>query len=88
MLAYRIIAWAIEQGGVDVRVAVQGVFAAASTHVGFRPLPDDVLDLRAHGILARPERHELALAAIRDVVAPAGCALVGATKASVEERLS
>lgn len=75
LLGYRIVRWAIAEGGAPVRSAALDAFAAAATHVGFGPLADDALDLRAHGVLSRRERHDLAVAALRDVIAPAGRAL-------------
>lgn len=93
LLAYRIVAWAIAEEARDdaappraeggrVRAAVAAVFANAASHVGFGPLPSesaDALDLRAHGILSRRERHDLAVIALREVIAPAGQALTRAT---------
>ena len=76
LLAYRIVAWAIAEGGDEVRDAVRRTFASAADHVGFGPCPDDALDLREHGVLSRRERHDLALVALRDVIEPAGRAMV------------
>jgi hypothetical protein len=75
-LAYRIVAWAIAEGGSAVRESVARVFANAAEHVGFGPCPDDAIDLRAHGVLSRRERHDLAVAALQEVIAPAGRALL------------
>lgn len=75
LLAYRIVAWAIARGGPDVRASVASVFADATSHVGFGPCPDEAIDLRAHGVLSRRERHDLAVVALREVIAPAGAAL-------------
>jgi hypothetical protein len=81
-LAYRIVAWAIDEGGTAVRESVARVFANAADHVGFGPCPEDGIDLRAHGVLSRRERHDLAVAALQDVIAPAGSALLGARERS------
>jgi hypothetical protein len=81
LLAYRIVAWAIGEGGEAVRDSVAAVFATAASHVGFGPCPADDEDLRAHGILSRRERHDLAALALREVVAPAGASLLGPTAA-------
>lgn len=77
VLAYRIVTWAIAKGGEPVRAAVASVFEAAVDHVGFGPCPDDAIDLHTHGVLSRRARHDLALLALHEVIAPAGRALVG-----------
>lgn len=94
LLAWRAVRWAIEEGGAPVRHAVSAVFARASAHVGFGPCADDAIDaslLRAHGILSRRERHDLAVAALRSVIAPAAEQLltisygIGAVPAAVAD---
>ncbi|NUO51401.1 MAG: ferritin-like domain-containing protein [Polyangiaceae bacterium] len=77
LLAYRIVAWAIAKGGDEVRAAVHSVFERAADHIGFGPFPDEALDLRDHGVLSRSERHDLAVQALREVIVPAGRALLG-----------
>lgn len=79
LLAWRTVRWAIEKGGEGVRRAVADVFARASSHVGFGPCPDESVDpavLEEHGILTRRQRHDLALAALETVIAPAADALL------------
>ena len=79
LLAWRTVCWAIEKGGEGVRRAVGEVFARASAHVGFGPCPDESVDaaiLGEHGILTRRQRHDLAVAALETVIAPAAEALL------------
>ena len=79
LLAWRAVRWAIEKGGEGVRRAVGEVFARASAHVGFGPCPDESADpgiLGEHGILTRRQRHDLAVAALETVIAPAADALL------------
>jgi hypothetical protein len=84
LLAWRAVGWAIDAGGARVREAVAAVFARAASHVGFGPCPEDVdaaIDsetLRAHGVLSRRERHDLAVAALATVVGPASERLLAA----------
>jgi hypothetical protein len=85
VLAWRAVRWAIEEGGAPVRQAVSAVFARASPHVGFGPCADDAMDealLRAHGVLSRRERHDLAVAALGSVIAPAAEQLLSLTYSS------
>ena len=82
LLAWRVVGWAIERGGEPVREAVGQVFDQAASHVGFGPCVDEdlassasVVDLRAHGILPRADRHDLAVQVLESVIAPAAEAL-------------
>jgi hypothetical protein len=79
LLAWRMVRWAIDAGGAPVVEAVGAVFVHASSHVGFGPCATRETDvLRAHGILTRRERHCSAVAALRDVIAPAARSLLEA----------
>ncbi|OJY22910.1 MAG: hypothetical protein BGO98_33270 [Myxococcales bacterium 68-20] len=93
LLAWRAVRWAIDLGGAPVREAVGAVFASAATHVGFGPCPDESIDeavLHAHGILSRRERHDLAVAALASVIAPAGRELLAyaGSPATSSERMA
>ncbi len=81
VLAWRAVRWAIQKGGEGVRRVVADVFARASAHVGFGPCPDEATNpavLGAHGILTRRVRHDLAVATLESVVAPAAATLLSA----------
>jgi hypothetical protein len=69
-LAYRFVAWAVAEGGDDVRTAVSAAFAAIRTS-GTR-VHSAVGDpmLRAHGRLAEGEIRDVERRALSDVVAP------------------
>jgi hypothetical protein len=77
-LAFRFVAWALEVGGHDVRVAVERAFADVAAPI---PPPDpeglraDVL--RAHGRVSAVERYISAVRTIDEVVRPAAAALLG-----------
>ena len=73
LLAWRVVGWAIAKGGVAVRDAVARVLARAPEHVGFGPYAEEACNpalLRAHGVLSRRERRELAVAALDAVFVP------------------
>jgi hypothetical protein len=82
LLAWRTVRWAIETGGARVRDAVRDVLARASSYVAFGACATDDVDaglLREHGVLSRRERHDLAIAALASVIAPAAARVVGST---------
>lgn len=89
LLAWRTVRWAIEKGGARTRDAVRDVLANAASYVGFGPCPSDDVDpelLRAHGVLPRRDRHDLALAALASVVAPAARELLAIAPIRSSER--
>lgn len=81
-LAWRTLAWILDEAEADERAALaqelHAVFAAASDHVGLGPSPvhdGDVTAMRAHGWLPVEERRAIAHDVLRSVVAPAASAL-------------
>lgn len=69
-LAWRTIAWAIEQGGDDVREALSAAVAAHRPQVGEVPTTEQDAALRAHGRLGPAARSTAARDAYRDIIDP------------------
>lgn len=81
-LSFRIVAWALEAGGAEVRAALAVALAAAEAEAAAEPgapeadPPGFAPDL---GVLARAEAARVRRDALREVVLPAARALVGQT---------
>jgi hypothetical protein len=78
-LAWRFVAWALENGGAPVRRAVERAFASApcAPHPSRRPLAADAAALAAHGRLDASATRDVIARAIADVVKPCAESLLG-----------
>jgi hypothetical protein len=74
LLAWRFLAWVLNDAGADLFTEIGAVFAAAERYVGVGPvtaLAGDAVAMRAHGYLTAAERREMARQGLHAVVAPA-----------------
>ncbi len=89
-LAWRFVAWAIEQGGAEVTDAVAQAFVeyGESESLDDRPAPADPAIWRAHGRLAPRELSEQLARARREIVMPCARALLehATSRQSTERR--
>jgi hypothetical protein len=74
-LAWRSVAWAIEQGGASVRAAVADVFGRAGSHLPAMTGSDDPR-LAAHGRLCEQELSRIKRRVLEEVVLPCAAALL------------
>ncbi len=95
LLAWRTLAWLLENGDAELRAAVSNVFREMASHVGLGPNAaheQNSTVMQAHGYLPLEERRALAGAALADVVSPcardlfAALELRGTTRAGSREQ--